>query len=960
MSNMVNITIDGKQLQVANGLTILQAARQNGIKIPTLCYLEGVSEVESCRLCVVEVEGVDKLKTGCSTHVKEGMVVHTMTDRVIAARRMALDLILSNHRLECFSCSTNGVCDLQRICNEYGVTQTSYRGSRIKIKTSPKTDHPFLEYRPNLCIRCQRCVNTCAKVSGRKAIKLGKVGVFSVIDVPFGENWRESLCESCGNCAEACPTGALTKKNAKGYRSWEIKKVRTTCPHCAVGCQFDFIVKNDKIVGVEAADGPSNHGRLCVKGRFGSYKFISSPDRLTDPLIKDRSTGEFRMATWDEAMSLIAEKFTAIKNDYGPDALAGFACSRSANEDIYMLQKMVRTAFGTNNIDNCARVCHAPTVAGLAITLGSGAMTNTIADITQKADVVMLVGSNPEEAHPVLGMQLRGAVQQRGMRLIVADPRSIEIAKDADIHLKLRPGTNVAFAHGLGHIIIEEGLIDEEFIKTRTEVETFEKYKKLVEKYTPEYVAEICHLDPDDLRAAARLYATAKTAAIVYCLGVTEHSTGTEGVMSLSNLAMITGKFGRPGCGVNPIRGQNNVQGACDMGAIPGDLTGYQKIANPEARAKFEKAWGVELDSNPGLTATECFPAMLEGKIKGLFIFGEDPMRTDPNTHHVKAALECLDFLVVDDLFMTETAKMADVVLPGRAYGEKEGTFSNTERRVQRIRKAVEGPGNSRLDTDIFIDLMNRMGYPQPQLTSAEIMDEIASLTPSFAGISHARLDSEAVGGKGLQWPCTSNEHPGTPIMHVGKFTRGLGTYCTAEYRPSNELPDEEFPILMMTGRNLYHYNATAMTDKTPELMDISGHSYIEVNSHDAAELGIHHKERIRVVSRRGVISSEARVSDKTSQGEVWMPFHFLDGNANWLTNNALDNICRAPEYKVCAVRLEKLSKEETYDAAGNYITQSMMAEKRYAQYRDMLKVPARCAAGEKVVVSTDIQDFCK
>ena len=584
-------------------------------------------------------------------------------------------------------------------------------------------------------------------------------------------------------------------------------------------------------------------------------------------------------------------------------------------------------------------------------------MTNTIADITQDSDVIMIVGSNSEEAHPVLGMQLRAAVR-RGAKLIVVDPREIDLAKQADIHLKLRPGTNVAFVNGMLHVIIEEGLVNEEFVRERTEVEQYEKLKAIVEKYTPEYVAEICNINADDLRAAARLYATANAAPILYCLGVTEHSTGTEGVMSLSNLAMVTGKLGRPGCGVNPIRGQNNVQGACDMGAMPTDFTGYQKVANPDVLAKFEKAWGVKLNPTPGLKATDCFPAMIEGKIKGLFIFGEDPMRTDPDTHHVLHALESLDFLVVDELFMTETAKLADVVLPGRSYAEKEGTFSNTERRVQRIRKAVTVPGNMRLDTDIFTDIMNRMGYPQPYLTSAEIMDEIASLTPSFAGISHARLDSEEVGGNGLQWPCTSPEHPGTRIMHVGMFSRGKGTYYLAEYKPAQELPDDEYPLLMMTGRVLYHYNAMAMTDKTPGLMEISGHSYIEVNTRDAEAAGIADGERIRVHSRRGTISSEARVSDKTNPGEVWMPFHFLDGNANWLTNSVLDDIARAPEYKVCAVRIEKIPEDEAYDAEGNYITQAMIAEKRNQEYAQQLSVPAQCADGSAVGVPASVDDY--
>ena len=939
---MLNLTIDGHALQAPEGMSILQAAGLLGIKIPTLCYLEGVNDIGSCRVCVVEAEGADKLLTACNTKIREGMNVTTVNERIRNARKTALELIVSAHPGALSDHPAGGVNELQALSREYGVSSPCAVPEE-KSAEDRLADHPFLQYLPEMCIHCQRCVSTCAKVSGRNAITLDQAGRLNVIGAPFGADWKESLCESCGNCAEACPTGAISRK--KGPAAGNVKRVRTTCPHCATGCQIDMVVENGRIVCAEGADGPSNGGRLCVKGRFGSYNFVQSPERLTDPLIKDRATGEFRKASWDEALDLVASKFTAIKEKYGPDSLAGFACARSANEDIYMLQKMVRTAFGTNNTDNCARVCHAPTVAGLATTLGSGAMTNTIADITQDSDVILIVGSNPEEAHPVIGMQLRAAIR-RGARLIVADPRDIGLVQNADIHLKMRPGTNVALSNGLIHVIIEEGLTDDEFIRTRTETDKYEQLKQMVEKYTPEYVGKICHLDPDDIRAAARMYAKARTAPIIYCLGVTEHSTGTEGVMSLSNLAMVTGKLGRPGCGVNPIRGQNNVQGACDMGAMPTDYPGYQKVHLPEMREKFEKAWGVKLPAEPGLKATDCFPAMVEKKIRGLFIFGEDPMRTDPDTHHVKRALESLDFLVVDELFMTETASMADVVLPGRAYAEKEGTFSNTERRVQRIRTAVEGPGNSRPDTDIFTDIMNRMGYPQPYLTAAEIMDEIASVTPSFAGISHARLDSEEVAGRGLQWPCTGPDHPGTRIMHVGKFSRGLGTYSIAEYKPAQELPDDEYPLLMMTGRMLYHYNAMAMTDKTPGLMEISGHSYIELNNADAEKAGIRDGERIRVISRRGMITSEAHVSEKTSAGECWMPFHFLDGNANWLTNAALDTISRAPEYKVCAVRIEKIPEEEAYNAQGEYITQAMVAEERGRIYQEQLRIPARCAEG--------------
>ena len=534
-------------------------------------------------------------------------------------------------------------------------------------------------------------------------------------------------------------------------------------------------------------------------------------------------------------------------------------------------------------------------------------MTNTIADITQDSEVIMLVGSNPEHAHPVIGMQIRQAVQ-RGAKLIVVDPRDIDLSRQADIHLKLRPGTNIAFANGMMHIFIEEDLIDHEFIEKRTE--HFEEIKKVVAEYTPEKVAEICRIDPDKLREAARLYAKAKTAPVIYCLGVTEHHTGTHGVISLSNMVMMVGKFGKRGCGLNPLRGQNNVQGACDMGADPKQFPGYQNLDIPEVMDKFEKAWGTKLNHEIGTKATECFGKMTTGEIRGLFIFGEDPMRTDPNTRHVLRALSSLDFLVVDELFMTETAKLADVILPGRSYAEKEGTFTNTERRVQRVRKAVEIEGETREDTWIFTEIMNRMGYPQPHLTAAEIMDEIASVTPNFAGISHERLDSTEVAGRGLQWPCRSKDKPGTEIMHVGKFARGLGCFIPTRHVPSMELPDEDYPIIMMTGRILYHYNACAMTDKVEGLNEMAPDSFIELNTEDAEKLEVRDGDMVNVSSRRGKIQARAVVSEKTNPGECWMPFHYI-GGANWLTSDALDSISKTPEYKVCTVKVEKIPESD-------------------------------------------------
>lgn len=897
----VTLSIDNQEVTVPKGTTILEAAKGLGVEIPTLCHLKELAPDGSCRMCVVEVEGGRRggLTTACTAHCQEDMVVATHSEKVADSRRFILDLLLSNHKLECFSCGKNGDCQLQQYALDYGIDATSFTEGKRMPCHQEDTSNPFFSYDPEKCIMCRRCARVCQLRQERDVLSIANRGFETKMMPSYGQAFDQSICESCGNCVSSCPTGALTAKDTKEYRKWETQKIPTTCPHCGTGCQMNLLVKNNRLVGVEPLDGPANKNLLCVKGKFASYKFVGSGDRLTEPLIKQN--GIFEPASWEEALTLVSSKFNEIKAENGPDALAGFSCSRATNEDNYVFQKMVRAAFGTNNVDNCARVCHSASVHGLAQTLGSGAMTNPIADITEDVDMILLVGSNPEEAHPVIGAQIRQAIQ-RGTQVVVVDPRKINLVKDSALHLQVQAGTNVAFANGMMHVILKEGLADRHFIEERTE--GFLDLEKMVADYTPEKVAEICHLHPEDLIQAARMYAKAEKAPIIYCLGVTEHSTGTEGVMSMSNLAMLVGKVGKPGCGVNPLRGQNNVQGACDMGCMPYDFPGYQKVNNPEVIDKFEKAWHVPLNRNTGLTSTKVLPAATAGNVKGLYIFGEDPIVTDPDTGHVRQALESVDFLVVQELFMTETAAYADVVLPGISYAEKDGTFTNTERRVQRVRKAVEPRGQAREDYEIFCEVMTRMGYPCAYESAKEIMEEISAVTPSFGGINYERLEKES-----LQWPCRSLTDPGTPIMHVGSFARGKGLFKAIPYKQAQELPDEEYPYLMSTGRMLYHYNTRAMTGRTEGINQIANHSYIEINAVDAQALGIQEGDKVEVHSRRGKIETYAAVGNRVFPQEVFMTFHFPDGNVNEITNAVFDDIATIPEYKVCAVAIKPVNK---------------------------------------------------
>ena len=800
----------------------------------------------------------------------------------------------ANRCLEC-GCGKYYDCKLLEYANLYDVHPERFAGE--VNQTEFDDAHPNILRDPNKCILCGLCVRVCSEVMGSTALGLVHRGFDTVVKPELERPLEATDCVSCGNCVSLCPTGALQPRvTQRKPVPMKTEKIRTTCAYCGVGCQIDLCVKGNRVVGVEPAFGPSNQGILCVKGKFG-YDFINHPDRLKTPLI--RKNGALEPASWEEAMDRIETKFKEIQQEFGADALAGFSSARATNEENYLFQKFMRAGLGTNNVDHCARLCHASTVAGLASVLGSGAMTNTIPEVLD-ADVILIQGSNTSVGHPVLGTRIGQAVRQRGAKLIVIDPRRIPLAEQAEVFLQINPGTNVAVTNAMMHVILKEGLEDREYIAKKTE--GFEELKAVVEAYSPERAAEICGVDPEDIRRAARLYAQAKKAPIYYSMGVTQFTSGTQNVINMSNLALLCGKIGKPGCGVNPLRGQNNVQGACDMGALPGDYTGYQKVADPKVREKFSRAWGTALPEQPGKTVTEILDGICDGKIHGLFIMGENPMLSDSDLNHAEAALRAAEFLVVQDIFLTETAALADVVLPAACFAEKDGTFTNTERRVQRIRKAVEAPGEARADWKILADLLRRFGVAVAYDSAEAVFDEMRSVTPSYAGMTYDRLTVE-----GLHWPCPDPAHPGTPVLHTERFSRGERAFLkAAEYREPAEMPDETYPLVLTTGRVLYQYHTRTMTGKSRGLNQLSGHSYVELHPEDAAALGIADGDKVCVESRRGRVAAEAHVTDSVKRGVTFMPFHFADGPANRLTGSAKDPIAKIPEFKVSAVKITK------------------------------------------------------
>ncbi len=911
MEKKIHLTVDGRPVEVPAGSTVLEAAQAAGVVVPTLCHHPDLTPTGACRLCVVEVEGMRGITTSCTLPARDGMVVHTHTDKVVELRKFVLEMILSDHPNECMTCEANGSCELQNWVYEYDVKWPEHSGKRhhYPVDSDPS---PVIFVDMNKCILCGRCVRACEEIQNRDIWTFARRGFDTMVVAGAGQTLLEAGCESCGNCVAYCPVGALFDKPSLGWgRDYMQKKVRTTCTYCGVGCQFDLNVnvKTGKITRVTSApDAPVNGMALCVKGRYG-WDFVHSDERLTVPLIRDETaTGGkypgFREATWDEALDLVAKKLTYYRDTFGPDSVGYLSSAKCTNEENYLMQKLARAVGKTNNVDHCARLCHASTVTGLASTLGSGAMTNTIKDATEEAKIYFVIGSNTTEQHPVIGIRMRKMIREKGTKLIVADPRRIELTQYATLHLQHRPGSDIALINGIMREIIVNGWEDADYIAERTE--GYEAMREVVMKYTPELTEEITGVPAEQIKEAARLLAENRPGAVFWAMGITQHATGTLNVKSLANLQLLLGNIGVPGGGVNPLRGQNNVQGACDLGALVDVYPGYQKVFKPEIKAKFEQAWGVEgLSDKVGKTIVELMNGATDGSVKALYIMAEDPMTSDPDLNHVREALEAVEFLVVQDIFFTETAKFADVILPATAWAEKEGTFTNTERRIQRVRKAVEAPGQARPDWQILCEVATRMGYPMHYNSVAEVMDEIASVTPIYAGVHFDRLDR----GEQLHWPVRGDDHPGTPILHVGTFARGKGLFTPIEHIPPHEAPDERYPFVLTTGRVLYHWHGGEITRRSKNLTALYPEPLVEINPTDAAKMEIAEGEKLRITSRRGSFIARAWITDRVAPGLVFGTFHFPEGNVNWATARALDPIAKIPEYKVSAVRIEKVAE---------------------------------------------------
>ena len=899
----VTLTIDGRQVTVPEGTSVMRAAGECGGSIPSLCATDSVKAFGSCRMCLVEVEGMRGTPASCTTPVAEGMVVHTQTDRLARLRKGVMELYISDHPLDCLTCSANNDCELQDTAAEVGLRDVrfGYDGAN-HLGQKPDLSNPYFLFAPDKCIVCSRCVRACDEVQGTLALAVNGRGFGSKIGAgQAADSFLSSECVSCGACVQACPTSALMEKSVKELGKPE-RSVITTCAYCGVGCTFRAEMKGEQLVRmVPWKDGKANRGHSCVKGRF-AWGYANHQDRITKPMIRENIEDPWREVSWDEALAFTAGKLNAIKAQYGPRALGGITSSRCTNEETFLVQKLVRSGFGSNNVDTCARVCHSPTGYGLSKTFGTSAGTQDF-DSVMDADVVLVIGANPTDGHPVFASRLKRRLRQ-GAKLIVIDPRRIDLVRSPHIeaahHLALQPGTNVAVLTAMAHVIVTEGLANEAFIRERCDWDEYQDWARFVsdERHSPERLEAVTRVPAQTLRETARLYATGGNGAIYYGLGVTEHSQGSSTVMSIANLAMVTGNIGRRGVGVNPLRGQNNVQGSCDMGSFPHELPGYRHISNAEVRSLFEADWGVSLDPEPGLRIPNMLDAAIDGSFRALYVQGEDILQSDPNTAHVAAGLKAMDCVIVHDLFLNETANYAHVFLPGSTFLEKDGTFTNAERRIQLVRKVME-PANGKADWEVTQDLARALGLDWNYAHPSEIMDEIARLTPTFKGVSHARLDAEG----SLQWPVNDAAPEGSPIMHVDGFVRGKGKFMVTDYIPTDEKTGPRFPLLLTTGRVLSQYNVGAQTRRTDNNV-WHQEDVLEMHPTDAENRGVKSGDWVRLASRTGETTLRALVTDRVAPGVVYTTFHHPATQANVVTTEYSDWATNCPEYKVTAVQV--------------------------------------------------------
>ena len=898
----VSLIIDGEAVSVPEGSSIMRAAALMGTTIPKLCATDSLESFGSCRLCLVEIDGRAGYPASCTTPVAEGMIVRTQTAQLAQLRKGVMELYISDHPLDCLTCAANGDCELQDMAGAVGLRDVRYGYEGDNHLEMPiDISNPYFAFDPSKCILCSRCVRACDEVQGTFALTIQGRGFDSKVSPSQNQDFLSSECVSCGACVQACPTATLSEKKVIEVGTPD-KAVITTCAYCGVGCTFRAEMRGEELVRmVPWKDGKANHGHSCVKGRF-AWGYANHKERILSPMIRTSVDQPWREVSWDEAIAYTASEFRRIQAQYGARSVGGITSSRCTNEETFLVQKLIRQGFGNNNVDTCARVCHSPTGYGLKTTFGTSAGTQDF-DSVDKADVIMVIGANPTDGHPVFASRMKQRLRQ-GARLIVVDPRRIDLVRtphvEADHHLPLKPGTNVAALTAMAHVIVTEGLADEAFIRERCDWDEYQDWAAFVSDpaRSPEATELLTTIPPDELRAAARLYATGGNGAIYYGLGVTEHSQGSSTVMAIANLAMATGNLGREGVGVNPLRGQNNVQGACDMGSFPHEFSGYRHVSDGATRKLFEDAWGVALDAEPGLRIPNMLDAATDGAFKALFIQGEDILQSDPNTHHVAAGLAAMECVVVQDLFLNETANYAHIFLPGSTFLEKDGTFTNAERRIQRVRK-VMSPKNGYADWEIVQLVANALGLGWSYAHPSEIMDEVARLTPTFARVSYAALDEAG----SMQWPATADAPAGTPIMHIDHFVRGKGKFVVTDYVATDEKTGPRFPLLLTTGRILSHYNVGAQTRRTE---NVAWHpeDLLEIHPHDAENRGIKDGDWIRLSSRAGETTLRVTITERVAPGVVYTTFHHPTTQANVITTDYSDWATNCPEYKVTAVQV--------------------------------------------------------